>query len=150
MYYTTKQVADKLGISKDTLFYYEKEGLLPEIKRDDLHRRLYSHSDIDWIYLICCLRETDMPICKIKEYVALLKSKSVNALAERRNILTEHQHFIDEKIKTYQTLRALINKKIEFYDQTLLSKNSEEIKCMDYFTEWENFRELLGGLTDGN
>lgn len=148
MNYTTKQVADKLGVTKDTLFYYEKEGLLPTIKRDELHRRLYTQSDIDWIYLICCLRETDMPICTIKEYVAQLKSDSINALTERRTILTAHQHFIDDKIKTYQTLRTLINKKIEFYDETLLSENPEAIKCMDYFTEWENFRELLGGLMD--
>lgn len=29
MNYTTNEVAQKLGITKDTLFYYEREGLLP-------------------------------------------------------------------------------------------------------------------------
>ncbi|MBD5089470.1 MAG: MerR family DNA-binding transcriptional regulator [Clostridiales bacterium] len=31
-----------MGITKDTLYYYEKEGLLPLIKRDKLNRRFYS------------------------------------------------------------------------------------------------------------
>lgn len=31
MSYITNEAAQKLGITKDTLFYYEKEGLLPKI-----------------------------------------------------------------------------------------------------------------------
>lgn len=64
MNYTTHEVAQKLGITKDTLFYYEKEGLLPQIERDEMNRRIYSESDIEWIFLIRCLRDTDMPMCK--------------------------------------------------------------------------------------
>lgn len=117
MNYTTKQVAEKLGISKDTLFYYEKEGLLPKIKRDELKRRIYTESDIDWIYLICCLRDTDMPISTIRKFVALLKSNEINALEKRSDILSEHQCFIDDKIRTYQILHSLIDKKLKFYDE---------------------------------
>ena len=42
MNYTTNEVAQKLGITKDTLFYYEREGLLPQIERDEMNRRIYS------------------------------------------------------------------------------------------------------------
>lgn len=73
MNYSAKEAAEKLGITKDTLFYYEKEGILPVITRDEANRRVYSESDIEWIYLIRCLRDTDMPICKIKQYVSLFK-----------------------------------------------------------------------------
>lgn len=50
MEYTTSEVAKKLGITKDTLFYYEKEGLLPVIERDKFKRRIYSESDVEWIF----------------------------------------------------------------------------------------------------
>ena len=40
MNYTTNEVAQKLGITKDTLFYYEREGLLPQIERDEMNRRI--------------------------------------------------------------------------------------------------------------
>ena len=46
MNYTTHEVAQKLGMTKDTLFYYEKEGLLPQIERDEMNRQIYSESDI--------------------------------------------------------------------------------------------------------
>lgn len=145
MSYTTNEVALKLGITKDTLFYYEREGLLPLIERDKLNRRIYSESDIEWIFLIRCLRDTDMPMCKIKHYISLLKNGSENSVQERRNILSEHKTFIQEKIKVYQNLLLLIEKKIGFYDDVLNTQNSE-IKCMDYLEEWEHFKELLGGI----
>ena len=53
MVYSTSVVAHKLGISKDTLRYYEKEELLPSIKRDESGYRAYSASDVEWIFLIC-------------------------------------------------------------------------------------------------
>lgn len=147
MSYTTNEVALRLGITKDTLFYYEREGLLPLIKRDELNRRTYSESDIEWIFLIRCLRDTDMPMCKIKRYIALLKNGGENSVQERRNILAEHETFIQEKIKMYQNLLLLIGKKIDFYDDILNTENSEA-KCMDYVTEWEHFKKLLGGFSD--
>lgn len=147
MSYTTNEVAKKLGITKDTLFYYEKEGLLPLIKRDKLNRRIYSESDIEWIFLIRCLRDTDMPMCKIKQYISLLKYGGENSIQERRSILAEHEMFIKDKIKAYQNLLSLITKKIEFYDTILGSESPTSIKCMDYLTEWEHFKKILGGIT---
>ena len=68
MYYSAGEAAKRLGLSKDSLRYYEKEGLFPPISRDKSGRRVYSESDIEWIFLICCLRDTQMPKRKIKEY----------------------------------------------------------------------------------
>ncbi len=146
MNYTTNEVAQKLGITKDTLFYYEREGLLPQIERDEMNRRIYSESDIEWIFLIRCLRDTDMPMCKIKQYISLLKHGGENSIPERKNILVEHEAFIIGKIKAYQDLLLLIKKKIEFYDEVLNDKNTESQQCMDYLMEWEHFKELLGGI----
>lgn len=147
MNYTTNEAAQKLGIAKDTLFYYEREGLLPKIERDEMNRRIYSESDIEWIFLIRCLRDTDMPIRKIKQYISLLKHGGHNSISERKNLLVEHEDFIKRKIRAYQDLLMLIGKKIEFYDEALNNKNSESPKCMDYLMEWEHFKELLGGIT---
>ena len=72
MSYSAGELAKNLGITKDTLRYYEKEGLLPPIKRDSSGHRVYSESDMEWIFLIRCLRDTDMQIYKIKKYVSLL------------------------------------------------------------------------------
>ena len=73
MSYTIGELAKKLGITKDSLRYYEKEGLLPHIKRDSSGHRVYSDSDMEWIFLIRCLRDTDMQIYKIKKYVSAIE-----------------------------------------------------------------------------
>lgn len=45
--FTAKEVAEKLGISKQTLFRYEKKGILPKAKRNLInHWRQYSEEDI--------------------------------------------------------------------------------------------------------
>ena len=146
MNYSAKEAAEKLGITKDTLLYYEKEGILPVITRDEANRRVYSESDIEWIYLIRCLRDTDMPICKIKQYVSLLKKEGTGSVQERKGILEEHKLFIKEKLEKYQRLLLLIDKKLDFYEEALNSEKSDEVKCMDYATEWQHFRESIGEL----
>ena len=145
MSYTAGEVAAKLGLTKDGLRYYEKEGLLPPIARDDSGHRAYSESDIEWIFLIRCLRDTDMPISIIKKYVSLLM-KGGDSIPERRDILMEHGAILKDKIKFYQNLIMLIEKKLEFYNSALNAENPESMRCMNYATEWEHFRSILGGI----
>lgn len=146
MKYSVGETAKKLGLSKDSLRYYEKAGLLPEIERDSSGHRAFSDSDIEWIFLIKCLRDTDMPISKIKKYVSLLMNKGGESIHERREILLEHETFIKEKIATYKNLFKLIEKKLDFYNEALKSDAPDSICYMDYATEWEHFKMILGGI----
>lgn len=145
MPYTAGEASKKLGISKDGLRYYEKEGLFPPIERDVSGHRVYTDADIEWIFLIRCLRDTDMPIFKIKQYVSLLMQGGSTSIPERRAILEEHQSYLMEKISIYTMLLQLIKKKIAFYDEAL-SSNIQNAKCADYADEWEHFRAILGGI----
>ncbi len=144
--YTTNEVTKKLGLTKDALRYYEKEGLLPPIERNKNGHRMYSESDIEWIYLIRCLRDTDMKISNIKQYVELLINGGDDSVSKRRSILSEHEIYLRDKINSYQYLLKLIEKKVEFYDEALSSGSPENTKCVDYSTEWDHFRTILGGI----
>jgi len=146
MRYSAGEVAKKSGLSKDSLRYYEKEGLLPPIERDQSGHRAYSESDIEWIFLIRCLRDTDMPIHKIKQYVSLLMKSGGESIPKRRDILLEHKAFIMDKMAAYQKLSLLIEKKLDFYNEALNADNNEAVQCMDYAAEWEHFRGILGGM----
>jgi len=45
--FTSEAVAGKLGISKQTLFRYEKKGVFPKAKRHFInHWRIYTQEDI--------------------------------------------------------------------------------------------------------
>ena len=41
----------------------------------------------------------------------------------------------------------LLEKKITFYNDVLENENPAAVRCMDYITEWENFRNILKGAT---
>jgi DNA-binding transcriptional MerR regulator len=45
---TAQEVAERLGISKQTLFRYEKKGVFPKARRNMINRwRQYSEEDIN-------------------------------------------------------------------------------------------------------
>ncbi|MFA5363335.1 MAG: MerR family transcriptional regulator [Candidatus Omnitrophota bacterium] len=47
-FFTSQEVAQMLGISKQTLLRYEKKGIFPKSKRNFInHWRQYSESDIN-------------------------------------------------------------------------------------------------------
>ena len=146
MTYSASEAAKKLKLTKETLRYYERDGLLPPIQKNKSGHRAYTETDIEWIFLIKCLRDTDMSIAKIKQYVSLLISKGGGSISERRYILLDHKEYLLGKIELFQYFLQLIEAKIKFYDKTLKSKNPDAIKCMDYMTEWEHFRKILGGI----
>ena len=59
--------------------------------------------------------------------------------------INEHQEFLANKIKSLQGLHGLILKKLEFFDNALVSENPEAVRCMDYSDEWARFKTFLGG-----
>jgi DNA-binding transcriptional MerR regulator len=69
MGYTIKQVSERTCLSPHVLRYYEKEGLLSPIERSGSGIRHYSEDDLEWLGLICCLKNTGMSLKQIKTFV---------------------------------------------------------------------------------
>lgn len=52
MEYTIKEVTKKYNLNASTLRYYEKEGLLPKIKKNKSNQRVYNDNDLQWLDII--------------------------------------------------------------------------------------------------
>lgn len=92
-----KQVADNLGISEHTIRYYDKVGLFPFISRNKNGYREFSVEDLYWIEFIKCMRQTHMPVSKLKE-IAELYHQGSSTKMKRKNIFLEHQkNLIEQK-----------------------------------------------------
>ncbi|MDH6365704.1 DNA-binding transcriptional MerR regulator [Enterococcus sp. PF1-24] len=141
MVYSIKEAADKLKVTKHTLYYYEKADLLPPIARDHKGNRIYTDSDISWIYLICCLRDIHMPIQFIHTYVKLLFDEN-SSLQNRKEMLLTFQEKVNQDIQKYLTIQQLISKKIAFYDELQDSSNELE-NCYNYKEDWAHFKKIL-------
>ena len=69
MRYSIGQVAQKMGLTAHTLRYYDKEGLLPFVKKNSSGLRMFSDEDIDWLVVIECLKGTGMQLKDIRQYI---------------------------------------------------------------------------------
>lgn len=124
--YTIKEVEEKFGLPASTLRYYEKEGILPKINRNDGGRRQYTEEELEWLQLVIALRNTGMSMEDIKAYILLIKQGD-ETLENRRAMLLEHKKAIEEKME--QTLIHLekINRKLAIYDVMVLKKSPMDI-----------------------
>lgn len=122
----TKQLEEMLGITKEALRYYEKEGLIkPE--RDENNYRNYLQNDIDVLKLILLLRSMEISIDEIKLILN-------NELSIREALKTKEDFIEKSKIKLEN-----IDKKIKDYvkrKKVKISFDNRERK------EWENYKTL--------
>ncbi|MCX2721681.1 MerR family transcriptional regulator [Roseibium salinum] len=113
------ELAQKSGLSADTLRYYEKIGLIPRPLRDGGGRRVYDAAVLRWIEFLDRLKATGMGIRDRLRY-AHLRSKGNSSLTERRKLLEVHRvkvagdlarlaetlDVLDEKIDLYRRMEA--------------------------------------------
>ena len=125
MEYSVKQVSEKLGISVYTLHYYDKEGLLPFIKKKDNGTRVFTEGDVEWVDMILALREIDMPIAKIKEYISLLV-QGETTLSQRRSLITQYREYLEYRMQAMKKSLDITSRKLNEYDKGVLDILDEQ------------------------
>lgn len=142
MSYKIGEAAKILGVSIHTLRYYEEESLI-SVERDEQGNRIYSDRDIDWIYMIRCFRDIEMSICDLKEYAALFIQKEVNII-QCKEMLLKYREKVEKKHEAIKKSLALIDRKLDYYEDLSQNDFPIKIKCKDYFTDWEKYKRKQG------
>ena len=114
------EVASRTGRSVHAIRWYEAQGLMPGVIRDGGGRRVYSEYHVGWLDLMERLRSTGMSIAQIRDYTELVRQGSVT-LKQRRALLAAHQTRVRETISHWTEALALIDAKVEFYDEWVAS-----------------------------
>jgi DNA-binding transcriptional MerR regulator len=109
---TISQLADTTGVSKHTLRYYERMGLVPLVQRDPSsgHRR-YSAGHAQWITFLRNLRGCGMPIREIRVYARLV-AKGDSTWPARQAMLAAHRARVMATITHLQKHRAALDQKL--------------------------------------
>ena len=119
--YTMKQACEKTGLSYETLKFYCNQGLVPNVKRDSQNRRVFDERDIAWINSLTCLKNCNMGIGEMKEYLDLcLQGKS--SIPQRKIILEVKQAQLRKELKRIQDSIEYIDWKQNFYDDVISGK----------------------------
>lgn len=142
-----KHAADHLGVSISTLRYYEEQGLIPPVQKDEAGYRLYGEEDLEWLKMILCFRNMGMPIREIKEYTELAYQGS-STIPERKNIMYHRRDKIEEQMEALKKALHFIELRLAYYNQYCEQKQSEEEnpKHLNYIEEWRDFQRMCENL----
>ncbi|MFE6449456.1 MerR family transcriptional regulator [Nocardiopsis dassonvillei] len=126
-YYTPGQVAQRFDLTLDTLRYYEKAGLLRRVERSPSGHRRYRADDVELLDMIRCLRETDMPIVRLREFAELIR-EGEHTVPDRLDLLQGHQERLDERMEEMRRCQTVIQHKIDYYLGVLAARAPEPLK----------------------
>lgn len=115
---TIKEVCEKYDITPDTLRYYERVGVIPEVHRTKGGIRDFSDEDIAWVENAICMRSAGVPVEMLIEYVRLFQEGD-GTFQARRDILSEAREEIQKQLDKYQATMDRINYKISIYDEAI-------------------------------
>lgn len=121
--YTIDEAAERTGLSKHTLRYYEREGLLPPIAKASSGHRRYTDDDIGWVRMLQLLRATGMPIREAKEFVTLTWAGD-HTIPQRVEVLTKYRAALVERMALDVEHLAALNRKIGYYEDVLAAQDA--------------------------
>ena len=121
---TISQVSSKYDLSRDTLRYYERIGLIPRVNRNKSGIRDYTEQDCTWIEFIKCMLNAGLPIEVLIEYVGLFQRGDAT-IEVRRELLAEQRDQLIARIEEMQQTLERLNYKIESYEQAVMPKENE-------------------------
>ena len=102
---TVGQLAARVGVTADTVRYYERSGLLPEPNRTDGDHRRYGPADLDRMLFIKGAQRLGLRLAEIKLLLAV-RDTGVCPCGPAETLLSEHIGEIDREIARLARLRA--------------------------------------------
>ena len=121
------EVSKKYNIPIDTLRYYEKEGLLPPVRRTESGLRDYSEQDCGWVEFIKCMRGAGLSIDTLRQYITLY-GKGNRTLQKRKNLLVSERDKLKARIDEMQKTLQRLNYKIEVYEERIVACEKELLR----------------------
>lgn len=129
---TIKQVCQRYGLTQDTLRYYEKIGVIPQVHRSASGIRDYDEQDLGWVENAVCLRSAGVPVESIAEYVKLYQAGD-ETFAARRDLLSRVLSTLTEQRSQLDAAIQKLTYKVGCYEEAVRTgvlswepKNAEE------------------------
>lgn len=123
MRYSIGEIAKMTGLSPSTLRFYDKEGLLPGLKRQG-GKRLFDDAHIETLRIIECLKRSGLEIRDIRRFMELT-TKGSASYAQRKELMEERRLKTLEQIEELQRTLAVLEYKCWYYDEALSRGNED-------------------------
>jgi len=95
--YQITQLARQFGLSRSTLIYYDRIGLLSPSLRSAANYRSYSEGDRERLETICSLKQAGLDIAGIRALLATAPTDTTAVLQRRLNHIAAEIHALQTK-----------------------------------------------------
>lgn len=116
--WSIEEAAQRTGVSRDTLRYYERVGLLDPVPRAASGHRRYTEGDIGAVRFVTLLRQTGMSISESLQFVDLTRDGD-HTIPERVRVLRQHRDDLVAQLAVLHRHLEAINFKIDWYEGLL-------------------------------
>ncbi|MCG7338936.1 MerR family transcriptional regulator [Staphylococcus sp. ACRSN] len=115
-FFSTKEVIELTGFSKDTLRYYEKIGIISNVIRNRNNYRQYTEENINWLILVQYLKKLNISTNEIAKFPNL-------TIEESKIYIKNYQQEIRNKIKELNDIDDKLTVKLEALNQERFEKS---------------------------
>lgn len=119
------EVSSQFNLSKDTLRYWEKCGLIPPVRRDTNGYREYSEYDQNWIFYIKALRQAGVSVKRLQGFVAKYQQKQPPK--ERKKLLVSQLKELKKQAMNLHKAIDYLDFKVTHFDDQLLTYENEKL-----------------------
>lgn len=102
-----RELAQRTGVSPETIRYYESAGLLPHPQRASNQYRLYAESDVELLRFIVSARALGYPLAEISRFLAGRNDGSLPC-QQVFGSLEARLHEVERRIVELQAVRATL------------------------------------------
>lgn len=126
--YTIGQVAAKLNVNIETLYYYDRQGLLPFVKRDQNGNRQFTLDDIEMLLTIFHLKNAGVKLKDIKKFIDW-RLDGDTTLTKRLKFIQNQERILQQKITDLKRSMQILKYK-DWYYQTAVEAGTEKIHLL--------------------
>jgi DNA-binding transcriptional MerR regulator len=116
--YSIEEAAERTGVSRHTLRYYERIGLLAPVGRAAGGHRRYGDGDLGAVFFLTLLRDTGMSIRDMQRFVELTREGD-HTIPARVQVLLEHREELVSHLALLNRHLKALNHKIGVYQEML-------------------------------
>ncbi len=109
---TVSELARRVGTTSDTIRYYERIGLLPDVARSPSGYRLFGDEDVERLRFIKRAQRLGLQLDQIRELVAV-RERGLCACGHVRDLLVAKLQDIEEEMTSLTALRDDIRETLE-------------------------------------
>lgn len=142
--YTIKEISELTGLPASTLRYYDKQGLLPHLKRDLNNTRIFTEDDCAHLRLIDCLKRSGLSLKDIKRFIDMDGKEGM--LPGRLEIFRKRREILRKELEDMKEVLDVIEYKCWYYETACERGSDSGLKDLPDSEIPEKFRKARKSL----